>query len=151
MLSALIGGCLIGLAATLFWLENGRIAGVSGILRGALRSAGERGELLLFLAGLAGAGLLSVLLFPSSSSPPPPPPPSSLLHVAGDQPLAVLLAGGVLVGFGTRLARGCTSGHGLCGVSRLSARSLVATLIFVAAGALTVLAIARLAPGWAPT
>jgi uncharacterized membrane protein YedE/YeeE len=148
MLSALIGGCLIGLAATLFWLENGRIAGVSGILRGALRATGERGELLLFLAGLAGAGLLSVLVF--SWSPQPPPPSPSLLHVAGDQPLAVLLAGGVLVGFGTRLGRGCTSGHGVCGTSRLSARSLVATLIFVAAGALTVLAIARLAPGWDP-
>jgi uncharacterized membrane protein YedE/YeeE len=146
MLSALIGGCLIGLAATLFWLENGRIAGVSGILRGALRSAGERGELLLFLAGLAGAGLLSALLVPSWQ----PLSPSPGVQATGDQPLAVLLAGGVLVGFGTRLARGCTSGHGVCGVSRFSARSVAATLTFVAAGALTVLAISRLAPGWAP-
>jgi uncharacterized protein len=138
VLTAFIGGALIGLAATLFWLENGRVAGVSGILRGALRSAGERTELLLFLLGLAGAGLLGAWL---SSSPAPR---------SGDQPLAVLLLGGLLVGFGTRVAGGCTSGHGVCGVSRWSGRSVVATLTFTAVGALTVLVVARLAPGWGP-
>jgi uncharacterized membrane protein YedE/YeeE len=134
MLSALIGGALIGLAATYFWLENGRVAGVSGILRGAVLSPGDRREMLPFLAGLVSAGLA----FAAFGARP----------AATAQPLAVLLVAGVLVGFGTRLGRGCTSGHGVCGLSRLSRRSLAATLTFMAVAAATVFLTARLAPGW---
>lgn len=118
------GGVLIGLAAaSLFWL-NGRIAGISGVLAGLLRRAG-RDEVIWRLAFLAG-----LLLAGSMAMPAPAMVPGSNLPL--------LLVSGLLVGFGTRLGNGCTSGHGVCGIGRLSWRSLVATMTFMAAGFVTV-------------
>jgi uncharacterized membrane protein YedE/YeeE len=134
MLKSLLGGALIGAAATIYWVANRRVAGVSGVLAGALRDRGQRRERQLFLGGLVAAGVAAALL--------------------GHAPAAVgqgatpLLLAGVLVGFGTRLGGGCTSGHGVCGLSRLSARSLVAVVTFIAAGMLTVLLVSQLAPAW---
>ena len=124
--TALAGGMLIGLAASLFILLGGRIAGISGILGGLLRPA--RGDLawrLLFLAGIVlvpfGWSLVAAL-------------PAASIEADG----ATLLVAGLLVGIGTRYGAGCTSGHGVCGVARLSPRSLAATATFVAAGFVTV-------------
>ena len=129
MLTGLLGGALIGLAATVYLLATGRAAGVSGIVAGALGEREARGERIAFLAGLIGAGLTAAVV----SSP----------ATANPYPTAVLIVAGVLVGFGTRVGGGCTSGHGLCGISRLSIASLVATATFIATGAATV-AIANL-------
>lgn len=134
MLRALIGGALIGAAATLYWFTNGRVAGVSGVLSGALREREDRRPRLLFLLGLVAAGVAAALL---GARPVP----------VGQAATPLLLAG-VLVGFGTRLGGGCTSGHGVCGLSRFSRRSLVATLTFMATAAVTVFVVARVAPGW---
>ena len=124
--SALAGGVLIGLSASVLFGLGGRIAGISGIAAGSLFEAGgERRWRLSFLAGLLGAGLVLWLVAPATLAPSP-------------RPLAWLAGAGLLVGFGTRLGNGCTSGHGVCGVSRLSARSLVATAVFVGSGMLTV-------------
>jgi uncharacterized protein len=125
--SSLIGGALIGLSATLLLLFNGRIAGISGILNAFINprepESAWRG---LFLLGLIlGAGVY-VWTQPSAA-----PAPAGL-------PMWILGAAGFLVGFGTRLGSGCTSGHGVCGLGRLSGRSLVATLIFMATGVATV-------------
>lgn len=138
MLSGLLGGALIGLAATLYWLATGRTAGVSGILSGALgRDRLARGERVAFLAGLVGVGLLTALVSTPAGANP--------------APLPVLLVAGVLVGFGTRLGGGCTSGHGVCGISRFSIASLIATATFIAAGAVTVAIVHRvLASGARP-
>lgn len=122
-LSALAGGALIGLSASLLWLTTGRIAGISGILGSLLGpEKGDAGWRLAFLAGLMTAPLLAA----GASGALPK------VTIAASLPLLVL--GGLLVGFGTRLGGGCTSGHGVCGVARLSRRSLVATLLFMAAG-----------------
>jgi len=126
-LLSLLGGALIGLSATWYWWLTGGVAGVSGILRGTLREPEGRGDRLAFLGGLVVAG--AVAAFAGRA-------PASAL----ERPLGLLLLAGVLVGFGTRLGGGCTSGHGVCGLSRLSPRSLVATLTFIATGAATVLA-----------
>jgi uncharacterized protein len=129
VLFAILGGALIGLSASLYWSLNGRVAGVSGILGGALYSTGqERRVRLAFLVGLllAGAGFAA---FASRLTPLP------------SLPLLPLAAAGLLVGFGTRLGGGCTSGHGVCGLSRFSLRSLVAVLTFMTAGAITVLVV----------
>jgi uncharacterized protein len=134
MLRALIGGALIGAAATFYWFANGRVAGVSGVLAGALRERGDRRERVLFLAGLVAAGVVAVLL--------------GARPTAMGQGATPLLLAGVLVGFGTRLGGGCTSGHGVCGLSRFSARSLVATLTFMAMGVLTVFVVAHTLPAW---
>lgn len=124
--SALLGGVLIGLATALFVLLNGRIAGISGIVGGLLRPArGDVAWRLAFLLGLTGAPLLWMLV-------------SARPVVRVDAGWGLLVAAGLLVGFGTRLGSGCTSGHGVCGLSRLSLRSLVATLVFMAAGFVTV-------------
>ncbi|MCE2659798.1 MAG: YeeE/YedE family protein [Rubrivivax sp.] len=123
---ALAGGALIGLAAAMLIVLNGRIAGISGIVGGLLRPA--RHEIpwrLAMLAGLIGAPLLWQLWAPLPAA-----------EVSASS--VMLLAAGLLVGLGTRWAGGCTSGHGVCGLSRLSVRSLVATLSFMAAGFLTV-------------
>jgi uncharacterized membrane protein YedE/YeeE len=123
---ALAGGMLIGLAAAMLILLNGRVAGISGILGGLLRpAAGERSWQLAFVAGLLAAPLLWALF---AAAPQP--------RVSGG-PLLWLL-GGLLVGLGTRYAAGCTSGHGVCGLARLSPRSLLATLTFMGAGFVTV-------------
>ena len=128
--SATLGGLLIGLAATILWLGSRRIAGISGILGNALFSsgAGERGWRLAFVLGLPiGAALVAAISGP--------------LPVTIEAGPVRLIAGGLLVGFGTRLGNGCTSGHGVCGVSRGSVRSLAATLTFMVAGAATVFVI----------
>jgi uncharacterized membrane protein YedE/YeeE len=124
--SSLVGGALIGLAASVLWVCNGRIAGISGILGGlANLSENDTGWRLTFLAGLIAAPLLYAL---AVGIP--------VVSIAAG-PL-VLVAGGLLVGFGTRLGGGCTSGHGVCGIARLSFRSITATGLFIAAGAVTV-------------
>ena len=124
--SALAGGALIGLAAALFVLFNGRVAGISGLLGSLLARGGEgRGEKALFLLGL----LLAPLLWQLFAALP-------AIEFQGGW-LSLTLAG-LLVGVGTRYGAGCTSGHGVCGISRLSPRSLVATGVFMAAGFATV-------------
>jgi uncharacterized membrane protein YedE/YeeE len=124
--TALAGGLLIGLAVALFALRERRILGVSGILGGVLAGrAGDFGWRLAFLAGLIAAPVVGALLLPLT-------PPTV------DAGWAIVVIAGLLVGFGTRLGSGCTSGHGVCGLSRLSPRSLVATLVFMSGGMLTV-------------
>ena len=130
--SSLAGGLLIGLAAALFLLLNGRIAGISGILGGLLRpAAGDMAWRVAFILGLVGAPLLFQLFSP-------------LPAVQIDADTATLVAAGLLVGVGTRYGSGCTSGHGVCGLSRLSPRSLVATVAFMAAGFVTVFIVRHL-------
>lgn len=130
--TGLLGGALIGLAAALLMLLTGRVAGISGIFGGLLPlQATDRGWRLAFIAGMIATPLLAALLF--SAPLPNPVMPASLALVA---------VGGLLVGFGSRMGGGCTSGHGVCGVARLSARSLVATAVFMAVAIVTV-AIAR--------
>lgn len=124
--SALAGGLIIGTAAAAFVLLNGRIAGISGILGGLLRPVrGDIGWRLAFVAGLAGAPLAYSLV---ASLP--------VVAVAADD--LTLAAAGLLVGVGTRYGAGCTSGHGVCGLARLSPRSMVATAAFMLAGFATV-------------
>ncbi len=126
--SALAGGALIGLAASVLLALNGRVAGISGILGGLLVPVrGDVAWRALFLAGLGAGALLVLILAPSSFG-------------ASPRGLGTLAVAGALVGAGTRLGNGCTSGHGVCGLSRLSVRSLVATLTFIATGAATVTA-----------
>lgn len=130
--SALIGGVLVGIAAASFLLLNGRIAGISGILGGLLTpSAGDISWRIAFLAGLIGAPALWTLVV---QLPP--------IEINAGYP-ALILAG-LIVGVGTRYGSGCTSGHGVCGLSRLSPRSLVATLSFMFAGFATVFIIRHL-------
>ncbi len=129
--SALLGGALIGLAAVLLMLLNGRIAGVSGIFAAALAPGAEdRAWRFAFLAGLVAAPLLLAAVGD--------PLPAPLMPASW----AVVVAAGLLVGFGTRLSGGCTSGHGVCGLSRLSPRSIVATAAFMAT-AMVVVALVR--------
>lgn len=125
-ISALLGGSLIGLAASLLMLSNGRVAAISGIFAGVFEPrSDDRSFRLWFLGGLLLAGVLARLLHASTL-----PASTPSLVIGG--------VAGLLVGFGTRLGSGCTSGHGVCGLSRLSLRSLVATVTFMAAGILTV-------------
>jgi len=124
--AALAGGVLIGLAAAAFILFNGRIAGISGILGGLLRPVrGDAGWRVAFLAGLLAAPLVYGLF-------------ARLPEVTVDAGAGTLVAAGLLVGIGTRYGAGCTSGHGVCGISRMSPRSLVATAAFMFAGFVTV-------------
>lgn len=124
--TAVSGGLLIGLAAAAFLLLNGRIAGISGIVGGLLAPrTGDIAWRLAFTAGLIAAPLVWL----STASLPP-------IEIEAGYPM--LVAAGLLVGVGTRYASGCTSGHGVCGLSRLSPRSLVATLTFMATGFVTV-------------
>ena len=124
--ASLAGGVVLGLAAALFILLNGRVLGVSGILGGLARPRkGDLGWRVAFVAGL----LVAPTLWRLFAEVPTP---------RIDTSLAVLVIAGLLVGWGTRYAAGCTSGHGVCGLANLSARSLVATLVFVAAAVFTV-------------
>jgi uncharacterized protein len=124
--SAAAGGALIGLAAGMLLLLNGRVAGVSGIAGGALRpSRGDIAWRLAFLAGLVAAPMCYALV-------------RALPPITFDISLPVVAMAGFVVGIGTRAGSGCTSGHGICGISRMSARSIVATICFVAAGMITV-------------
>ena len=123
---ALAGGMLIGLATAMFVLLNGRIAGISGVLGGLLKPlAGDLLWRVAFIAGLIVAPLAYTLV-------------SVVPAVQIDAEYGALIAAGLLVGVGTRYGAGCTSGHGVCGLSRLSPRSLVATLVFMGAGFVTV-------------
>ena len=126
-INGLTGGILIGLAAALLLWCNGRIAGISGIAGSLLGrpKPGEFGWRALFIAGLPlGAGLYA-LLGPG-------------LNIRIDAGPGLLIAAGLLVGFGTRMGSGCTSGHGICGIARLSPRSITATLVFMATGMVAV-------------
>jgi uncharacterized protein len=126
-ISGLIGGALIGLASALLMLLTGRIAGISGIFGGLMPlRAADRDWRLAFIAGLIAAPLLATLF---GAPLPRPAMPASLV---------IIIVGGLLVGFGTRMGGGCTSGHGVCGVARLSARSLAATAVFMAVAIATV-------------
>jgi uncharacterized membrane protein YedE/YeeE len=125
--SATLGGLLLGIASSLLFVANGRILGISGIVgRIPLTTGSDRSWRLVFLAGML-SGALAILVVDRSA-----------LAFAGEQTVLTAAVAGVLVGFGTRLGNGCTSGHGLCGVARLSPRSITATLVFMATGALTV-------------
>lgn len=133
--SSLISGALIGIAAALLLLFNGRIAGISGILAGILR--GEKREAswrVMFVLGMLAAPSLYGLLF-------------TLPHIEITASLPELVIAGLLVGLGTRYGSGCTSGHGVCGLSRLSLRSLVATLTFIFTGVMTVFILNPLSGG----
>ncbi|MEV4783127.1 YeeE/YedE family protein [Burkholderia sp. LMU1-1-1.1] len=120
--ASLAGGILIGVAASVLILFNGRIAGISGILGGLLKPvAGDAGWRIAFIGGLLGAPLIYGLI-------------TELPAIQIDAGYGILIIAGLLVGVGTRYGAGCTSGHGVCGLSRLSPRSLVATITFMAAG-----------------
>jgi len=129
--SAAIGGALIGLAAVLLMLFTGRVAGISGIFGGLINpQTDDRGWRAAFIAGLIVAPLSAVFVgYPV----PMPQMPGSFVTI---------VAGGLLVGFGTRLGSGCTSGHGICGIARVSPRSIAATCVFMAA-AIAVVALTR--------
>jgi len=123
---ALAGGALIGLAtASVFWLQ-GRLAGISGICGGVLAPVrGDLGWRLGFVLGLLAVGVVGVRVAPQAFS------------VEAAPSLALVAASGLLVGFGTRLGNGCTSGHGVCGIARLSGRSIAATLVFMLVAGVT--------------
>jgi len=124
---ALEGGALIGLGASVLMAFNGRVSGISGIVGGLLTPvAGDVAWRALFLVGLVGGGAAALVAMPGAFSP-------------GTASLGVVALAGLLVGFGTRVSNGCTSGHGVCGISRGAPRSLAATLTFITAGVLTVL------------
>lgn len=130
--ASLAGGLIIGIAAAMFILLNGRIAGISGVLGGLLApTKGDVSWRVAFVAGLVGAPLLYAL---AAELPRP--------HI--DAGYGALIAAGLLVGVGTRYGSGCTSGHGVCGISRLSPRSLAATAAFMAAGFFTVFVLRHL-------
>ena len=135
-LASLIGGMLIGLSASMLLLFNGKIAGISGILAGIL-SPTKNDTLwrIVFVAGLLVGGFLLRLLSPQT------------FVIGITRSWRALVVAGLLVGFGTRLGNGCTSGHGVCGFSRFSQRSLLATVTFIATGALTVYIINHLLGG----
>jgi uncharacterized protein len=135
--ASLIGGILIGLSASAMLLLQGKIAGISGIFAGVLRPA--RGDTLWkasFLVGLFSGGILLRLFLPGA------------FDFGVVRPVGVLALAGLMVGFGTRLGNGCTSGHGVCGVSRFSARSILATATFIATGALTVFIVNHVLGAW---
>lgn len=127
MLLPVLGGTLIGLASLTLLLFNGKVAGISGIIGGFLSPApGDMAWRVAFAIGLLLGGIGLLALMPTT--------------LTGDSPrsLPVLVLGGLLVGFGSRLGSGCTSGHGVCGVGRLSKRSITATVLFTLAGAVAV-------------
>ena len=125
-LSALTGGFLIGLSVALFFILNGRMIGISGIASNLLTSNNKKIENFLFLIGLI-IGPLIYNLFSSKE-----------INISISNSLILLIIAGVMVGFGTRLGSGCTSGHGISGISRFSLRSIIATLTFMIVGIITV-------------
>ena len=130
--SALAGGVLIGIAVAMLALLNGRIAGISGIVGGLLRPArGDMAWRAAFVLGLIGAPLVHALL-------------AAWPRARIDASYGVLIVAGLLVGIGSRYGSGCTSGHGVCGLSRLSPRSLVATVVFMSTGFATVFVLRHL-------
>lgn len=125
ILCALVGGAMIGLASSVALLANGRVAGISGTLAQAFHADGGRGFRLPFLAGLVATGAIATLVMPSAFGAPL-------------RPTWQLAIAGGLVGVGTALGKGCTSGHGVCGLSRVSKRSLVAVMTFMLTAGITV-------------
>lgn len=135
-INALLGGVLIGLAAIFLLLADGKIAGVSGMISGLLRFRSSlNGWRVAFLGGLILGGLIIRLMGWSLFSP------------LEGRSTGAIIAAGLLVGFGTQIGSGCTSGHGVCGIGRFSFRSLMATLTFMTAGALTVFLIRHFCEG----
>ena len=125
--SAFTGGLLIGLSVSLFFILNGRMIGVSGIASNFLISKDKKNENLLFLVGLILGPLIYTFVLGRE------------INILISNSLPLLTVGGILVGFGTRLSSGCTSGHGISGISRFSLRSIIATITFMIVGMLTVL------------
>ena len=124
-LLALLGGAMIGAASALLLLTHGRIAGISGVVGSLLPPASsDRAWRLAFIGGLLLSGVIAAIVAPSAVG-------------ASVRPLGLVIIAGLLVGVGTRVGSGCTSGHGVCGLSRLSARSAVAVATFMSTGALT--------------
>jgi hypothetical protein len=133
---ALIGGALIGVAASLILLTHGKVAGISGIYGGLFRrGTSDRNFRFAFIAGLVFAGALVRVFFPATFT------------TTWSATLPLALAAGLLVGFGTQLGNGCTSGHGVCGISRLSLRSVIATATFMATGIATVFVVRHMIGG----
>ena len=126
-ISALTGGLLIGLSVALFFILNGRMIGISGIASNLLVSKNNRIDNFLFLIGLILGPLIYNLVLGKE------------INISISSSLILLIIGGSLVGFGTRLSSGCTSGHGISGISRFSLRSIIATITFMIVGVLTVL------------
>jgi len=124
--SAFVGGSLIGFAAFLFFIFNGRIAGVSSIASGSIIKNENRFDNILFLSGL----IIGPIVYSVSGKE---------IESVLTNSLPLLIIGGLLVGFGTKIGNGCTSGHGVCGISRFSLRSIVATIAFITTGVITVL------------
>ena len=133
--TSLLGGVLLGIAAGALFLNSGRILGITGILEGLLTPKSEDSPWrFAFLLGMFAAPLAAKLILPTD-----------LMHVPRIEASWLMVAvAGLLVGFGTRWGAGCTSGHGICGLSRLSARSLIATLSFMSTGFITVFVIRHL-------
>ncbi len=125
-LSALTGGLLIGFAVFLFFIFNGRLAGVSSVASDSILKSSNRIDNLLFLLGL----IIGPILYSLSGNE---------IESVLTNSLPLIIIGGLLVGVGTKIANGCTSGHGVCGVSRFSIRSMVATISFILTGVVTVL------------
>ena len=126
-LAALFGGVLVGLSASLFLLLNGRVAGISGIVGGLLEpSERDSGWRVAFVLGLVVPGIVAAAAFPGA------------FDAAPLRSMGATAAAGLLVGFGSRMGSGCTSGHGICGLSRFSVRSLVAVMTFMATAGVTV-------------
>ncbi|HCG7970751.1 TPA: YeeE/YedE family protein [Vibrio parahaemolyticus] len=124
---SLFGGILLGISATILLLVNGKIAGISGIMNGIMSpKKGDYSWRLLFAVGMIAGGLLSILML------------GVAVPSTANLSLGMVIAAGLLVGIGTRLGNGCTSGHGICGMGRLSKRSIVATCVFMAVAGLTV-------------
>ncbi|MEO5808294.1 YeeE/YedE family protein [Devosia sp.] len=135
--SATLGGVLIGLATSVLWLGNGRIAGISGIFGQLLPPAQTVVWRLIFLAALVIATFISFKLFPGLSGGTPPVMVTAPAAWAIPTPVWIVIAG-LLTGLGTKIGNGCTSGHGVCGLARLSLRSLVAVLVFFSVAIITV-------------
>ncbi|UFN72590.1 YeeE/YedE family protein [Vibrio alginolyticus] len=124
---SLFGGILLGISATILLLVNGKIAGISGIMNGIMSpKKGDYSWRLLFAVGMIAGGLISFLML------------GVAVPSTANLSLGMVIAAGLLVGIGTRLGNGCTSGHGICGMGRLSKRSIVATCVFMAVAGLTV-------------
>lgn len=132
--SALIGGVIIGLSVALYFYSTGRLAGVSGIFENTVTKSSKRVSNLLFLIGLVvGPVAIYYLILPNKP-----------IAFEITNSYLLIISGGFLVGFGTRLGGGCTSGHGICGIGRLSANSMIATAIFVLTGMITVFILQQL-------